>query len=106
MLLQIHKTVFIIIVVIITSSSIIGKTALVEPLPSLEDTRFYPVFTSSDFVVFFYRTYSSFSRPTPNLEDQVPAFMSPRDKMASYTPRNKVLFSLSSTPRRAAVEIS
>jgi hypothetical protein len=45
----------------------IGKTALFEPLPSLQDyDGFDPVFTSLDFVtVIFYRAKSSALRPTP-----------------------------------------
>jgi hypothetical protein len=50
MFMQIHKTVFIIIIIII----IIGKTLLIEPWSSLADTgTLYPVFTSLDFVAFF-----------------------------------------------------
>jgi hypothetical protein len=54
------------------TNSILGKTALFEPEPSLEESaRLHPVFISLDFatVIFFYRARLSALRPTPNLED-------------------------------------
>jgi hypothetical protein len=42
----------------------------------------HPIFTSSGLIILFYRERSSALRPTPNLEDQVPVFMSPSDKVA------------------------
>jgi hypothetical protein len=67
--------IIIIIIIIIT----IGKTALLEPQLSLEYyAGLHPVFTSLDFatIFFFNRSRSSAFRPTPNLADQVPVFMS------------------------------
>jgi hypothetical protein len=64
---------------------IIGKRAVFETQPSLEDSaRFDPVFTSLNFATtaFFYSATSSALRPTPKLEDQVPTFTSPSDRVA------------------------
>jgi hypothetical protein len=46
------------------------------------------VFISSDFVtVFFYASRSLALHPTPNLEDQVPVFMSPSERLAQLYPQ-------------------
>jgi hypothetical protein len=58
---------------------IVSKTAGFEPRPS---ASLHLVFTSLDFVTFFYRTSSSALFPTPNLEDQVSVFMTPSDRVA------------------------
>jgi hypothetical protein len=48
----------------------------------------HPVFTSFDFAtIFFYGTKSSVLLSTPNLEDQVPVFMSPSDRVARLYPQ-------------------
>jgi hypothetical protein len=48
----------------------------------------HPIFTALDFttVFFFYRARSSALHPTSNLENQVPAFMSPGDRVAHFFP--------------------
>jgi hypothetical protein len=68
---------------------IIVKTVLFEPYPSLEDSvRLHPVFTSLDFaIIIFYTARSSALRPTSNLEDQVPVFMFPSDRVAQLYPQ-------------------
>jgi hypothetical protein len=43
--------------------------------------------------------------PTPNLEDQVSIFVSPRAKVAPLHPRHWVPFPSSSMTRRATVEV-
>jgi hypothetical protein len=74
---------------------IIGKTALFEPQPSLEDSSIeldHPVSTSLYFTA-TYITRSSALRPIPNLEDQVPVFMSPSDRVAKlYAQARDFLF--------------
>jgi hypothetical protein len=48
----------------------------------------HPVFASLNFAaVIFYRARLSALSPTPNLEDQVSAFMSPSDKVAQLYPQ-------------------
>jgi hypothetical protein len=48
----------------------------------------HPVFTSLDFAtIIFYRARSSALCPIPNLEDQVPVFMSPSDRVAQLYPQ-------------------
>jgi hypothetical protein len=76
---EIYNWIIIFIIIII----IIDKTALFEPWPSLEDSvRFNPVFSSLYFAkIFFYRVRLSALHPTPNLEDQVPVFMSLSDRV-------------------------
>jgi hypothetical protein len=75
----------------------IGITALFEPYPSLEDSARlvyswyeldHQVFTSLDFatIIFLQSKVVSLS-PTPNLEDQVPVFMSPSDKVVQLYPQ-------------------
>jgi hypothetical protein len=50
--------------------------------------QFYPVFICLDFAaVIFYRVRSSALRPTPNLEDQVPVFMSLSDRVGQLYPQ-------------------
>jgi hypothetical protein len=44
-------------------------------------------------------------RDCPNLEGQVPVFLSPRNRLASFTPRHCVPFSSPPTTRRATVEV-
>jgi hypothetical protein len=52
--------------------------------PELDHT----VFTSSDFaIIIFYTARSSALHPTPNLEDQVPVFMSPQWLSAQFYPQ-------------------
>jgi hypothetical protein len=60
-----------------------------EPQPSLKDSaRLHPVFTSLNFVtIIFFRASTSALRPVFNLEDQVPVFMSPRDRLAQLYPQ-------------------
>jgi hypothetical protein len=63
---------------------IISKIALFEPQTSLEDSARCEVCISLDFatVIFiFYRTRSSALLPTLNLEDQVPVFVAPSDRV-------------------------
>jgi hypothetical protein len=73
----------------IRSSSVIGKTALSEPQEILSDLSDSP----SSFHSFefrnnnFYRARSLALRPTPNLEDQVPVFMSPSDSVIQLYPQ-------------------
>jgi hypothetical protein len=72
------------------------------PQPSSEDpARFHPVFTSLDFaiIIFFYGENSSASYPTPNLEDQVPVFMLPSDRVAQLYLQHLDPFSSPSTAR-------
>jgi hypothetical protein len=68
---------------------IIGKTALFEPWPSLEDSAiFHLVFSSLDLAtIFFYRVRLSALHPIPNLEYQVSAFMSLSDSVAQLYPQ-------------------
>jgi hypothetical protein len=59
----------------------IGKTALLEPQPSLEDcVRLHPVFTSLDFPTIFFLKEQGDQPcvPTLNLKDEVPVLMSPQ----------------------------
>jgi hypothetical protein len=44
-------------------------------------------------------------RDSPNLEGQVPVFISPRDRVAQLYPRHWVSFSSPPTTRRATVEV-
>jgi hypothetical protein len=70
--------------------SYIKKTVVFEPYLSIEDSaELRPVFTSLDIatIIFFYRARSSALRPTPNLEDQVPVFMSLSDKVTQLDPK-------------------
>jgi hypothetical protein len=66
----------------------IEKAALFEPQRSLEDSaRFDPVFHFFGFGnnIFFFFTGHSYLptlRPNSNLEDQVPVYMSPSDRVA------------------------
>jgi hypothetical protein len=60
-----------------------------QPFLSLEDSaRLHLVFTSLYFVkVFFYRIRSLTLRPTLNLDDQAPVFMSRSDRVAQLYPQ-------------------
>jgi hypothetical protein len=68
----------------------IGKTALFEPWPSLEDSaRSHPVFTYLDFITIIV-LQSKARQPCvqpPNLEDQVSVFMSPSDRVVQLYPQ-------------------
>jgi hypothetical protein len=44
-------------------------------------------------------------RDSPNLEGQVPVFISPRNRLAQLYPRNWVHFSSPPTTRRATMEV-
>jgi hypothetical protein len=44
-------------------------------------------------------------RDSPNLQGQVPVFISPRNRVANYTPRHWVLFSSPLTTYRATMEV-
>jgi D-serine deaminase-like pyridoxal phosphate-dependent protein len=44
-------------------------------------------------------------RDSPDLEGQVPGYISPRDRVPAYTPRHWVPFSSHPTTRRATVEV-
>jgi hypothetical protein len=73
-------------------SIIVGKTAIFEPQPSIEDsTRFvnHLVFITFNFavIIFVYRARLSAMRPTPNLKDQTPVFMSLSDMVAQLYPQ-------------------
>jgi hypothetical protein len=68
---------------------IIGKRALFEPYPSVEDSARFVNSLELGFHFFgfcnnnfFYRARSSALRSTPNLGDQVSVFMSTSDRMA------------------------
>jgi hypothetical protein len=69
-----------IMIIIIIIIIIIGKTALLEPQPSLEDSaRFDPVHTSLNFAtVIFSRARPSALRQPPNLVGPVSEFMFPQ----------------------------
>jgi hypothetical protein len=60
---------------------IIGKTALFESKPSLDNCQI-----GSGFYLFGFRK-SSALHPAPNMEDRVPVFMSPSDKVAQLYPQ-------------------
>jgi hypothetical protein len=71
---------------------IIGKTAYFEPNEIAFLRSFCQIASSFYFFgcrnsIFFYRTKSSALRPTPNLEDQVPIFMSPNNRLAQLYPQ-------------------
>jgi hypothetical protein len=74
--------------------------------------RFYQIWSGSHFFGFhYYNSYyiprSSALRPTPPppLEDQVPVFMSPSDRVAQLNPGHRFPFSSPSTTCRATVEV-
>jgi hypothetical protein len=71
----------------------IRKTSFFEPHSSLEDSaRLHLVFTSLDFVtILFYKARSSALRPTPNVEDQAPVFMSPSDRVPQLYPQAELI---------------
>jgi hypothetical protein len=80
-------TITIIIIIII----IIGKTALFEPYPSLEDSaRLHPVFHLFGFRntnFFFLQSKFVSLATTLNLENYVPAFTYPSDRVAQLYPQ-------------------
>jgi hypothetical protein len=89
--IQDHHKLPICYIIIIT-----GRTTLLAPQASLENSaRFVhswelddPVFISLDFpTIIFYRARSSTLRLTPNLQDQVPVFMSPSERVAQLYPQ-------------------
>jgi hypothetical protein len=56
-------------------------------------------------MIFLTEQCPSALRPTPKLEEHVPIFMSPSDRVTSYTPRHRVPFASHSTTRRDAMEV-
>jgi hypothetical protein len=68
-----------------TESPSLPKQPLFETSPSFEySARLnHPVFAT----IYFYRARSSDLRPTPNLEDQVPVFISPSDRFVQLYPQ-------------------
>jgi hypothetical protein len=91
--------IIIIITIVISRTALLSHSLAKKILPDASGFYFFGFRKSN----FFYRARFSALRQTPYLEDQVPLFMSPSDRVAQLYP--KTLGVSPSTTRRATVEV-